>query len=410
MDVYLVGGAVRDSLLGIRVDDRDWVVVGAKPQQMLDAGYQQVGRDFPVFLHPKSHEEYALARIERKTGPGHTGFVCDASAEVTIEQDLLRRDLTINAIAQADDGSFIDPYGGQQDVLARKLRHVSAAFSEDPLRILRVARFAAKLAVFEFSVADETMLLMRQMVDAGELQDLTAERVWKEMEKALMSEQPQIFFQVLRDCGALHVIVPELDALWGVPQPEVHHPEIDTGVHVMMALTYSASQGHSLDSRLAVLLHDLGKGTTPEDEWPRHIAHEGRSKKLVQQVSKRLRLPNDAANLASKVAELHTHCHRALSLKPATLLKLLTALDVFRRPELLDSFIDACCADARGRLGFEDSAYPQGAYLQEAQRLCNTVVAAPFVEQGLQGPAIGEAIRRQRLSLLTQLKQQQGTQ
>jgi tRNA nucleotidyltransferase (CCA-adding enzyme) len=405
MNIYLVGGAVRDRLLGLQVKDRDWVVVGATPQQMLDQGYQQVGRDFPVFLHPDSHEEYALARIERKTGAGHTGFVCDTSSGVTLEEDLLRRDLTINAMAEAEDGAIVDPYGGQADLEARKLRHVSKAFAEDPLRVLRVARFAARYAHLGFTVAEETMQLMQQMAEGGELAELSAERVWKEMEKALLSPGAPVFFEVLREAKALAFVLPELDALWGVPQRAEYHPEVDTGVHVMMALQYSVDHQQSLASRVAVLLHDLGKGATPEEEWPRHIGHELRSRKLCTKVCKRLRLPNNVSDLAEKVAEYHTHCHRALELKPATVLKLLTQLDVLRRPERMTEFTDACLADARGRLNFETSAYPQADYLLAAADCIQGVSAKAFVDQGLSGKAIGEAMHNERLQRLKRHKE-----
>lgn len=404
MKIYLVGGAVRDRLLGLPVVDRDWVVVGATPQEMLAQAYQQVGRDFPVFLHPQSHEEHALARIERKTGAGHTGFVCDASKDVSLEDDLLRRDLTINAMAEAADGSIVDPYGGQADLAARQLRHVSEAFIEDPLRVLRVARFAARYAHLGFVVAPETMALMRRMAAAGDLAELSAERVWKEMEKALLSPGATVFFEVLRDANALAIILPELNALWGVPQRAEYHPEVDTGVHVMMALHYSVEHQQSLASRVAVLLHDLGKGTTAESEWPRHIGHEKSSKHLCERVTKRLRLPSDISELAIKVAEYHTHCHRALELKPATLLKLLWQLDILRRPQRLRDFTDACLADARGRLNFEQCDYPQADYLMAAAASIQSVTAQPFVAQGLSGKAIGEAMHQERLQRLSTFK------
>lgn len=402
MEIYLVGGAVRDKLLSLDVHERDWVVVGAGAQQMLDLKYQQVGKDFPVFLHPSSHEEYALARTERKSGKGHTAFVCDSSADVTLEQDLLRRDLTINAIAQAADGSLIDPYGGQQDIQQRYLRHVSPAFSEDPLRVLRVARFAARFAHLGFRVAAETQQLMRKMANSGELSELVAERVWRELEKALHSQSPQVFVSVLRDCQALVTVLPELDALFGVPQRVEYHPEVDTGAHVLLVMEQAAKAGLSGPARLACLFHDLGKGVTPKDQWPRHIGHELQSLKLVRKVSKRLRLPKNHSQLAEKVAQFHTHCHRALELKPATLLKLFASLDLFRRPELLKEFTGACEADARGRLGLESEPYPQTDYLLAAFEQCRQVDVAALQASGVTGAELGEKIRLQRQAQLTQ--------
>ncbi len=400
METYLVGGAVRDKLLSLDVHERDWVVVGASPQQMLEENYQQVGKDFPVFLHPESREEYALARTERKSGTGHTAFICDASEDVTLEQDLLRRDLTINAIAQTPDGQLIDPYNGQRDIEQRLLRHVSPAFAEDPLRVLRVARFSARFAHLGFKVAPETNELMQAMVNSGELAELVAERVWRELEKALLTRSPQAFVSTLRDCGALAVILPEVEALFGVPQREEYHPEIDTGAHLLLVLEQAANMGLSGVARFACLTHDLGKGVTPKEQWPRHIGHELASLKLSRQLSKRLRVPKSHSQLADKVAEFHTHCHRALELKPTTLLKLFTALDLFRRPEQLVEFVGACEADARGRLGLEENPYPQAAYLLEAFEHCRDVNVAALQADGTSGPALGERIREQRLSLL----------
>lgn len=400
MKTYLVGGAVRDKLLGLPVKDRDWVVVGASAEEMLAAGFEQVGRDFPVFLHPDSKEEYALARIERKTGAGYTGFSCDASKAVTLEQDLLRRDLTINAIAESVDGELVDPYDGARDIERRVLRHVSPAFTEDPLRVLRVARFASRFAKLGFSVAPETIELMKAMAASGELQALVAERVWQELHRALQTEHPDVFFQCLRDCDALRVILPELDALFGVPQPAKYHPEIDTGVHTLMVLQQAVSLAASPAARYAALLHDLGKGTTPQEQWPKHIGHEIRSKKLAAQVSKRLKVPGDYADLAELVAEFHTHCHRALSLTPKTLLKLLQRLDAFRRPARLADFVIACEADARGRTGLEDRDYPQATYLLDALAVCRQVDVGALQQQAYSGAQLGEQIDRQRRHLL----------
>lgn len=400
MQTYLVGGAVRDQLLERPVKDRDWVVVGATPSQMLDQGFQQVGSDFPVFLHPETKEEYALARTERKAGKGYKGFVCDASADVSLEDDLLRRDLTINAIAQDTDGKFIDPYGGMADIEARVLRHVSDAFVEDPLRVLRVARFAARFASLGFCIASETMELMRNMAQSGELDTLVAERVWQELHGALVSERPDVFIETLRSAGALKTVLPELDALFGVPQTEQYHPEVDTGVHMLMVMRQAALLDLSPAARYACLLHDLGKGTTPKEEWPRHIAHERRSARLAEKVSKRLRVPADYARLATLVGEWHLHSHRALELNAKSLLNLFQRLDCFRRPEWLNEFVMACKADARGRKGFEQRDYPQASYLQSALRSCATVDVKALQKKGFSGSQLGEEISQQRLRSL----------
>lgn len=366
MKTYLVGGAVRDRLLGLAAPDRDWVVVGATVQQMLDLGYMQVGRDFPVFLHPQSKEEYALARTERKTGPGYTGFAFNADAGVTLEDDLLRRDLTINAIAEDEHGNLIDPHGGRADIDRRLLRHVSSAFTEDPLRVLRVARFAARFAHLGFHIADETLALMTHMSASGELNHLVAERVWQEMEKALKEKSPAVFFRTLRECGALAIILPEVDALFGVPQPEKYHPEIDTGVHVMMCVEQAAKLTDDPVVRFATLVHDLGKAVTPKDNWPHHYGHEQLGIAPIKRVVERLRVPNRYAAIARLTSEYHTQCHRAAELRPATVLKLLEALDAFRRPEQMSQFLLACEADSRGRTGFENAAYPQADLLRTA--------------------------------------------
>ena len=405
MKMYLVGGAVRDQLLGLPVTEKDWVVVGATPDEMQAQGYQPVGQDFPVFLHPKTKEEYALARTERKSGHGYGGFTFYAASDVTLEEDLVRRDLTINAMARASGGEVIDPFNGKADLKARLLRHVSPAFAEDPLRVLRVARFAARYHWLGFRVAEDTLTLMKQLAASGELDYLVAERVWKETSRALMERDPQVFFQVLHACGALAVLFPELAALDGVPQPEQHHPEIDTLVHQYLCLQQGARLGLSLHARYALLCHDLGKGKTPEEEWPRHIAHEIRSARLSNKVSKRLKVPRETAQLAALVAEFHTHCHRALELKPTTVWKLFKALDVLRRPERLDDFLGACEADARGRTGFEDRDYPQADYLRGAANAARDIHIDSLRQQGLQGPALGEAITQARIHAIMEYKQ-----
>ncbi|OUM32125.1 multifunctional CCA tRNA nucleotidyl transferase/2'3'-cyclic phosphodiesterase/2'nucleotidase/phosphatase [Pseudomonas sp. 1239] len=405
MQIYKVGGAVRDRLLGRPVTDIDWVVVGATVEQMQAQGYRPVGADFPVFLHPHSGEEYALARTERKSGRGYGGFTFHASPEVTLEEDLVRRDLTINAMAEDEQGRITDPYKGQQDLQDRILRHVSPAFAEDPLRVLRVARFAARYAGLGFQVAPETLALMRELSESGELQALTAERSWKEIARALMEEQPQVFIQVLRDCGALKQLMPELDVLFGVPQPAAHHPEIDTGVHTLSVLEQAARHNQPLTVRWACLLHDLGKGLTPEDEWPRHIAHEHRGLKAIKAVNQRFKVPRDCQELALLVGEYHTHGHRALELKASTLLELLQRFDVYRRPQRFEEFIAACEMDARGRLGLEERDYPQAAYLRGAADAARAVAVQPLVEKGFTGQGLGEAIKRERLNALKAYKE-----
>lgn len=404
MHIYKVGGAVRDRLLGLPVSDIDWVVTGATAEQMTELGYRPVGMDFPVFLHPHTQQEYALARTERKSGRGYGGFVFHASPDVTLEQDLVRRDLTINAMAEDDQGILTDPYHGQRDLEQRILRHVSPAFAEDPLRVLRVARFAARYADLGFKVADETLALMRQLSESGELQALTPERSWKEISRALLETQPQVFIQVLRDCGALQQLLPEVDALFGVPQPAAHHPEIDSGVHTLSVLQQAARFAQPLTVRWACLLHDLGKGTTPASEWPRHIAHEHRGLKLIAAVNQRFKVPRDCAELALLVGQYHTHGHRALELKPSTLLDLLQSFDVYRRPQRFEEFVACCEMDARGRLGLEDRAYPQADYLRAAAQAAREVAVQPLLEQGFKGPELGEALKRERLKVLTEYK------
>jgi tRNA nucleotidyltransferase (CCA-adding enzyme) len=404
MRVYLVGGAVRDRLLGLPVRERDWVVVGATPEELVRRGYEPVGREFPVFLHPTNHEEYALARQERKVGPGYRGFTTQFAPTVTLEEDLRRRDLTINAMAEDENGALIDPYGGQADLAARLLRHVSEAFVEDPVRILRVARFAARLAPLGFSVAEETLALMRRITDSGEARTLVPERVWQETERALAEAHPEVFFDTLRACGALAVIYPEIDALFGVSQPPRWHPEIDTGVHVMLAVRYAAAQGTPVGVRFAVLTHDLGKAQTPKSEWPRHHGHEELGVPLINELCDRLKVPNAHRELAILAARHHTLVHRALELRPATVLTLLENCDALRRPERFAELLLACEADARGRTGREDAPYPQVGYLREALAAATAVTLAESERRGLEGAEIGAELRRRRLTAISSLK------
>ncbi len=407
MDIYLVGGAVRDQLLDRPVLERDWVVVGATPEQLLSQGFQAVGKDFPVFLHPESKEEYALARTERKTSPGYTGFQFHTSTDVSLEEDLKRRDLTINAMAVDSEDRLIDPYGGERDIQNRLLRHVSDAFAEDPVRILRIARFAARYHYLGFTIADETLTLMKTMVDNNEVDHLVAERFWKEMSRALQEHSPHIFIETLRACGALQRLIPEIDNLWGVPQPPKHHPEIDCGIHTMMALQQSTQLSQKGEVRFATLVHDLGKATTPDDILPSHHGHEQRGVKLIQDLCERLTVPNDYRDLAIAVSEYHTHCHRVKELSPKKLLKTLESLDAFRRPERLKDFLLACEADARGRTGFENRHYDQVTYFQEAQSLCQNITAALVDKEKHQGAAIGEEIHRLRIKALKEFKDHQ---
>ena len=407
MQIYKVGGAVRDRLLGRAISEVDWLVVGASAEQMLALGYRPVGADFPVFLHPQTGEEYALARTERKSGRGYGGFTFFASPDVTLEEDLIRRDLTINAMAEDEQGQLFDPYGGQRDLDARLLRHVSPAFAEDPLRVLRVARFAARYAPQGFSVAAETLELMRQLSESGELSALTPERSWKEISRALMEPRPDVFIQVLRDCGALKALLPEVDALFGVPQPPAHHPEIDTGVHVLGVLRQCAEHQQPLTVRWACLLHDVGKGLTPPAEWPRHSGHEQLGRPLIEAINQRCKAPKDCQELALQVGAMHTHSHRALELKASTLLELLQGFDVFRRPQRFEEFIAACEMDARGRLGLEQRDYPQAAYLRGAMQAARAVAVQPLLEQGFKGPELGEALRLERLNALKAYKKAQ---
>jgi tRNA nucleotidyltransferase (CCA-adding enzyme) len=404
MQVYLVGGAVRDRLLGRAVSERDWVVVGATPGELERAGFIPVGRDFPVFLHPKTKEEHALARLERKVAPGYRGFTTEFSADVKLEDDLRRRDLTINAMAQDDAGNIVDPYGGQRDLEARVLRHVSEAFAEDPVRILRVARFAARYAPLGFRVADETLALMRQMVADGEASALVAERVWTETEKALGEPCPDVFVSVLRECGALKVIYPEIDALFGVPQPAKWHPEVDTGVHQLLALREAVKAGGGVPVRFAVLMHDLGKAATPADKLPSHHGHEDAGVALVEQLAARLRVPNHLRELAVLTARYHTHVHRAAELRADTVLKTLESCDALRRPERFEDFLLACEADARGRAGLEARDYPQREFFAAARAAVATVVLAPAERVGLSGEQIGQELRKRRVAAIEALK------
>ncbi len=395
LKVYCVGGAVRDQLLGLPVQDHDWVVVGATPEDMVARGYRPVGKDFPVFLHPDTHEEYALARTERKTARGYKGFDVYSAPDVTLEQDLSRRDFTVNAIAQAADGSLIDPYNGVADLRAGILRHVSPAFSEDPVRILRAARFAAR---FGFTIAPETLQLMRDMVHNGEVDALVAERVWQELARGIMEKKPSRFFTTLRECGALAKILPEVDALFGVPQPEKHHPEIDCGIHTMMVIDDAARHDYALEVRFAALTHDLGKATTPKDILPRHIGHEQRSVKLVKEVAQRLRVPGECRDLALLAARYHGDIHRAFELRAETIVNLFQSADAWRRPERFTHLLQACASDARGRTGHEQDAYPQADYLLQLLEVARAVDAGKIAEQCADGNAIAGAVQLARIS------------
>ncbi len=399
MRKYMVGGAVRDALLGLPVNDRDWVVVGAAPQEMIAAGYLPVGKDFPVFLHPQTREEYALARTERKTARGYHGFAFHAEPDVTLEQDLGRRDLTINAMAQDEHGQLVDPFGGRRDLQRRVLRHVTVAFREDPVRILRLARFAARFA--DFGVAPETLALMREMVEAGEVDALVAERVWQELARGLMEDKPSRMFEVLRECGALARLLPEVDRLWGVPQRADYHPEVDTGVHLMMVMDMTARLQAPLAVRFACLTHDLGKGTTPAEILPKHTGHEERSARLLRKLSDRLRVPGDCRELADVVAREHSNIHRSTAFGAAALVRLLERCDAFRKPERFEQVLLACECDARGRLGLEEKPYPQRdrllSALAAAQGVPTHEIAAQAQEEGAAGPRIGELIHSSRV-------------
>ena len=398
MKTFLVGGAVRDHLLNYPVREKDWVVIGETPESMVNQGYMPVGKDFPVFLHPVTHDEYALARTERKTAPGYKGFTVHATPDVTLEQDLIRRDLTINAIAMDDEGNIFDPYGGREDLKNRIFRHISPAFSEDPVRVLRIARFAARYQHLGFSIADETLQLMKQMVKNGETNHLVAERVWAELHKVLSEKTPSAFFYTLKKCNALASIFPELDKLFGIPQPEKHHPEIDTGIHSLLSLEQACLLSDKTEVRLAVLLHDLGKGETDKSKWPSHHGHEQAGLPILNQFCRRLRVPKQFKALAVHVMNYHTHCHRISELKASTLTDLLASLNAFKpNSTMLTDFAIACEADSKGRTGLENNAYPQSSYLLKAAEAARQVNTAEVLNSGLKGAEIGDAIRQLRI-------------
>lgn len=401
---YLVGGAVRDALLGLKVVERDWVVVGSRPEEMLAGGFKQVGAFFPVFLHPENGEEYALARTEKKQGHGYHGFDVDFHPGVTLEEDLARRDLTINAMARDQQGDLVDPFGGQQDLQQKVLRHVSGAFAEDPLRVLRVARFAARFASLGFRIHESTLALMQEITRSGELQYLAAERIWREIERAMMTDSPSEFVSVLRACGALEKLLPEVNALFGVPQPQKYHPEIDTGVHLLMALDQAAKLSkESASVVFAVLLHDLGKGITPQHKLPSHNGHEAAGVALVDAVCERFKVPRKVHDLARKVCAGHLDCHRILAARPATVMRLLEKLDGFRQPGLLPDFVLACEADYRGRKGLQDRPYPQGGFLQRAYGVAAAIQARDLDLQGASGPQVGKRLRAARIQAIAKL-------
>lgn len=409
MDIYLVGGAVRDQLLGLPVKDRDFLVVGATSEQLLAQGFQQVGADFPVFLHPETKEEYALARQERKQGKGYNGFICDFSPTVTLEQDLIRRDLTINAIAQDKTGKIFDPYGGVQDLENRILRHISPAFSEDPLRVLRVARFAARFHTFGFTIADETLAIMQELSSSGELESLTAERIWLETEKAFQEESPQIYFEVLRKVGALKVLFPEFDKLFGVPQPPQHHPEIDSGVHTLMVIEQAKRLAKNAENPTALLFsalcHDLGKGLTPSDILPHHYGHEVKGIQPTRNLTNRLKTPTEVKDFALLVTEYHTHCHKMAELRPETVIKLFNALDVWRKPKRFFDFLLACEADAKGRLGFENRDYSQAELTKSYYYAAMEVDVQQVIQDGFEKQAIREELNKRRIYTIKRIKQ-----
>ena len=410
MKIYLVGGAVRDQLLGLPVKDRDWVVVGAEPATLLNLGYQQIGKDFPVFLNPKTKEEYALARTERKAGLGYTGFVCDFSPKITLEQDLIRRDLTINAMAQSENGEIIDPYGGKQDLDNRLLRHISSAFAEDPLRVLRVARFAARYHSLGFTIAPDTVALMQELAESGELQHLTVERVWLETEKALKEKNPEVYFETLREIGALKVLFPELDALYGVPNPIKHHPEVDSFVHTMLVLkqavkyTENNNELNKSAVRFAAICHDLGKALTSKDILPHHYGHEQAGIKPTRSLSKRLKVPSYYQELAELTCEFHSHIHKALELRPETIIKLFNHFDVWRKPQRFQEFLLVCLADTRGRTGFENKAYPQIDYINQLLQAANAVDVQDVIADGFEKQGIRDELTRRRTSAVQQSK------
>lgn len=400
MICYLVGGAVRDTLLGRPVTEKDWVVIGETPESMLNLGFRPVGKDFPVFLHPKTKEEYALARTERKTAPGYKGFSVHAAPDVTLEQDLLRRDLTINAMAMTPEGQLVDPYGGQRDLEQRLFRHISPAFAEDPVRILRIARFAARYARLGFNVAEETRVLMQDMVNNGEVDHLVPERVWAELVKALNESTPAAFFHTLRNCGALARILPELDNLFGVPQPERYHPEIDTGIHSLLSLEQAALLSPKTEVRFAALMHDLGKALSPKEHWPHHHGHEQNGLPILEQLCNRLRVPNAFKTLALQVMHYHTHCHRVSELRASTLTDMLANLGAFKAKNTLADFLLACEADAKGRTGLEHTPYPQADFINRAAIAAANIDTRPVLQSGLKGEKIGEAIRRLRIQAI----------
>ncbi len=404
IQTYLVGGAVRDELLGLHPEERDWVVVGNTPEGMVDQGFRPIGQSFPVFLHPETGEEYALARTERKTGRGYKGFSFYAAPTVSLEEDLQRRDLTVNAIARDEQGRLIDPYQGQKDLETRQLKHVSEAFAEDPLRVLRVARFMAKLADFQFCIAPQTLDLMKELVATGEMEELTAERVWLETEKALLSCRPRLYFETLREVGALEILFPEIDRLFGIPQSPTYHPEIDTGLHCMLSLDQICKTSVGLAERFATLTHDLGKGTTDKSQWPSHRGHEERGVKQIEILSKRLKVPNDCRDLAQKVSRWHLHCHRALELKASTVEKLFSGLDLWRKPNLLEAFLRCCEADVRGRTGLENQPYPQVDYLRACFKEASAVDSSQIRQAGFQGAEIGKQMQIARIEAIQQVK------
>lgn len=401
---YTVGGFVRDKLLGIQSKDKDWVVVGATPEQMLQLGYKTVGKDFPVFLHPETKQEYALARTERKSATGYTGFQFNTNIDVTLEDDLIRRDLTINAIAQDQDGNIFDPYNGQRDLEKRILRHVSPAFVEDPLRVLRVARFAARFAHLGFTIADETLSLMQEITFSGEIATLVAERVWQELHSTLLTKNPEVFFKVLRQCNALKILLPEIDCLFGIPQTKQYHPEVDTGIHTLMVLEQAVKLSADADVRFAALVHDLGKGLTPENEWPKHIAHEHRGVEPVKQLCARFKVPKAYRELALIVTEYHLNYHRVAELKPATVVKYLQLMDAFRRPERFEKFLLTCEADSRGRTGFENKDFVQPKLFRDYFKAANEVDNSILKEQGLQGKDFAEGLTKLRVQAIKALQ------
>jgi tRNA nucleotidyltransferase (CCA-adding enzyme) len=410
MNIYLVGGAVRDQLLNIAYKDKDWVVVGATPDELIAQGYKQVGADFPVFLHPKSQEEYALARTERKSGHGYQGFSVDFGKNVTLDDDLIRRDLTINAMAQDKDGNIIDPFNGQADIKAKTLRHVSHAFSEDPLRVLRVARFAARFHHLGFTVADETIELMKLISDSGELKHLTPERVWVETQRALHENSPWIYFEILKQCNGLKDTFTELDDLFGIPQPEKHHPEIDTGIHSLLSLQQACLLSNDGDVRFAALMHDLGKAKTNQEKWPQHIAHEKLGLKPIKAMCDRLRVPNQYRELTLKSCEFHTHIHRAFELKASTILKVFKQCDAIRKPDRFEKMLQVCQADAQGRTGLEHSPYPQVTYIQKMLAACHRVNNQDIVATGVKGPELGLAIEQARINAIQDQKNTENNQ